>query len=162
MRDRITPHSLLILRLPETELCSSAFLLMFYWPSKLFKGFDSFWQLWICSNFSLQLFSDLFCILSHSFPPDSSKHPSSWTASVQSHILTLPNRLLCRVLRTSGSKAVTFSKVMQRCLCNSVPPLRELYKHSVHKGCQKSEASAALDSPIQHICKLILHPRLFK
>lgn len=47
------------------------------------------------------------------------------------------------------------------------PPLRALYKHSVHKpsafsACQKSEASAALDSPIQHIYKLILHRRLFE
>lgn len=162
MRYRITPHSLVILRLPGTGLCSNAFLLILYWPSKLFKGFDSFWQLWICSNFSLQLFSDLFCILSPSFPPDSSKHPSSWTANVESHILILPNRLLSRVLRTSGSKAVTFSKAIAEVFMQQCLPQRALYKHSDHKGCQKSEASAALDSPVQHICKLILHTRLFK
>lgn len=163
VRARIIPHSLVILRLLGTELCSNAFLLMLYWPSKLFKGFDSFWQLWICSNFSLQLFSDLFCILSPSFLPDYSKHPSSWTASLQSHTLILPNRFLSRVLRMSGSKVATFSKAMQRCLCNSVSLTEHYISTVITRAARRvREASAALDSPVQHICKLILHPTMFK
>lgn len=70
MRDRITPHSLIILRLPGIELCSNAFLLMLYWPRKLFKGFDSY-EFAVISPCSYFLIFSAFCPLpSHLTPPD--------------------------------------------------------------------------------------------
>jgi len=40
--------------------------------------------------------------------------------------------------------------------------INTVFTGPLHCACQKSEASAALNSPIQHIYKLIWHPRLFK
>lgn len=165
MRDRITPHFLVILRLPGIELCSNVFQLMFYWHSKLFKGFDSYE---LCSNFSLQyllIFSAFLPLPSH-LPPLNIPAAEQQAYYKGTFILNLPNRLSCKLLRTSGTKAITFCKC-KVVFMQQFPPLRGLYKDSVHKpsafsACQKSEASVALDSPIQHIYRQILHPRLFK
>lgn len=129
MRDRISPHLLVILKL----LCSNLFQLMFYWHSELFKGFDAYN---FFSNFSLQYFLIFYVI----FPLPSHLHPPNIPASEQraDHKATCFLRLLkglsCQLLRTGrGTRSTTFSHTGQRCLHNSFPLLRALHIPHVHQ-----------------------------
>lgn len=150
VRDRITPHFLEILRHLGNELRSNLFLLMLYWHSKLFKGFDSYKS---CSIFSLQyclIFSAFLPLPSH-LPPSNIPASAQWGNRKATCILNLPKRPSCKVLRSKWLRDNNLQQCRVVVLMQQFPPLRALYKHSVHKpsavsACQKSEASAALGS----------------
>lgn len=146
-RDRTAPHFVEILRQLGNELCSNLFLLMLYWHSKLFKGFDSYKS---CSIFSLQyclIFSAFLPLPSH-LPPPNIPTPAQWGNPKATCILSLPKRPSCKVLRSKWLRGNNLQEGRVVVLMQQFPPLRALYKHSVHKplavsACQKSEASAA-------------------